>query len=211
MTPVPPVPLASATEAQADHALLRAMQSGDGTAFETLYRKYQAAVYRFALLRSGSADTACDVVQDVFIGLMTGALKFDPLKGGLPGFLIGVARNFLLKRDEAQGRYVSTTRDDGEDAHQDADPAPTPLERVLANEAAEKVRAALAALAPHYRDVAILYEMHDLSYVEIAQVCNIDIGTVRSRLNRARTKLVSMLSLEGGNLNPNPRQQEARS
>ncbi|MBL8520113.1 MAG: RNA polymerase subunit sigma, partial [Betaproteobacteria bacterium] len=58
-------------------------------------------------------------------------------------------------------------------------------------------RAALAALAPHYRDVAILYEMHDLSYVEIAQVCNIDIGTVRSRLNRARTKLVAMLSLDG--------------
>ncbi len=205
------MPLVSATEAQADHALMRAMLSGDGAAFETLYRKYQAAVYRFALLRSGSADTACDIVQDVFMGLMTGALKFDPLKGALPSFLIGVARNFLLKRDEAQGRYVSNTRDDGEEEHADADPSPTPLERLLANETAEKVRAALAALAPHYRDVAILYEMHDLSYVEIAQVCNIDIGTVRSRLNRARTKLVTMLSLDVEDLKMNSQHKEARS
>lgn len=204
------MPLVSSTEAQADHALMRAMLSGDGAAFETLYRKYQAAVYRFALLRSGSADTACDIVQDVFMGLMTGALKFDPLKGGLPGFLIGVARNFLLKRDEAQGRFVSTSREDMDEEFQDADPSPTPLERVLANEAAENVRAALAALAPHYRDVAILYEMHDLSYVEIAQVCNIDIGTVRSRLNRARTKLVAMLMLEKEDSKPmNSQQKEA--
>jgi RNA polymerase sigma-70 factor (ECF subfamily) len=206
------MPLVTATEAQADYALMRAMLAGDGAAFETLYRKYQAAVYRFALLRSGSADTACDIVQDVFMGLMTGGLKFDPLKGALGSFLVGVARNFLLKRDEAQGRFVSNTRDDGEDEHQDADPSPSPLERVLANEAAEKVRAALAALAPHYRDVAILYEMHDLSYVEIAQVCNIDIGTVRSRLNRARAKLVAMLMLEQEeSKQPKSQQREAQS
>ena len=67
------------------------------------------------------------------------------------------------------------------------------LERLLANEAAESVRRALQSLAAHYRDVIILYEMHDLSYVEIAHICNIDIGTVRSRLSRARAKLAELL------------------
>lgn len=191
------MPLVNAIDSTADHALVQALQAGDKTAFEVLYRRHQAPVYRFALLRSGSSDTACDIVQDVFIALLTGALRFDPLKGALSAFLIGVARNHLLKRDEAQGRFVSTTRapDDDRDEDDTPDTLPTPLERLLANETAEAVRSALAALAPHYRDVAILYEMHDLSYVEIAHVCNIDIGTVRSRLARARAKLVAMLSI----------------
>jgi RNA polymerase sigma-70 factor (ECF subfamily) len=65
--------------------------------------------------------------------------------------------------------------------------------RLLANERAERIRMALAKLAPHYRDVVILYEMHDLSYLEIAAICHIDVGTVRSRLSRARSRLAAML------------------
>jgi RNA polymerase sigma-70 factor (ECF subfamily) len=64
---------------------------------------------------------------------------------------------------------------------------------VLADEAAEEVRRALARLAPHYRDAVILYEMHGLSYLEIAAICAIDIGTVRSRLARGRAALARAL------------------
>jgi RNA polymerase sigma-70 factor, ECF subfamily len=64
----------------------------------------------------------------------------------------------------------------------------------LQEETAEGVRRALASLPPHYRDVVILYEMHDLSYVDIAQVCGIDIGTVRSRLSRGRSRLAALLA-----------------
>jgi RNA polymerase sigma-70 factor (ECF subfamily) len=64
---------------------------------------------------------------------------------------------------------------------------------MLGNEQAEQVRRALALLPPHYRDVVILYEMHDLSYLEIAGICQLDIGTVRSRLSRARAALVKRL------------------
>jgi RNA polymerase sigma-70 factor (ECF subfamily) len=206
------VQLTNVSDPNADHALMRAMSNGDAKAFEAIYRRHQAPVYRFALLRSGSPDTAADVVQDVFLALMTGQLRFDPLKGALQNFLIGVARNLLLKRDEANARFVSASAQtaDGEESEESTpDAAPTPLERLLADETAEQVRAALAALAPHYRDVAILYEMHDLSYVEIAQVCNIDIGTVRSRLARARAKLLTLLDLCGAADRIQPR--EARS
>lgn len=208
------MPLTDPTE---DLRLLAKMRRGNNAAFEALYRRHQGPLYRFALLRCGSADTAADVVQEIFLALLSDSLKFDPARGALQGFLFGVARNLLLKRDEARSRYVSTRRDDGAEDQDDllADPAPAPLEKLLASQRAERVRAALQALAPHYRDVVILYEMHDLSYVEIANVCNVDIGTVRSRLSRARARLAVLLEEDAGDdagrrAPPSRIQQEAR-
>lgn len=187
------MPLTDPTE---DLALLTEMRRGNAGAFEALYRRHQAPLYRFALLRCGSPETAADVVQEIFLALLSNTLKFDPTRGVLQGFLFGVARNLVLKREEAQYRFVSTSRADDDDSEPDdglVDPAPQPPQRLLAQQQAETVRQALQQLAPHYRDVVILYEMHDLSYVEIAQVCNIDLGTVRSRLSRGRAKLVELL------------------
>ena len=65
---------------------------------------------------------------------------------------------------------------------------------MLRDEAAEAVRRAVAAIAPHYRDVLILCELSELTYAEAAQVCGIDIGTVRSRLHRARAQLAMRLA-----------------
>jgi len=68
-----------------------------------------------------------------------------------------------------------------------------PLARLLDNETAEEVRRALALLPPHYRDPVILYELHDMSYQEIADICQVDLGTVRSRLSRGRAALAKRL------------------
>jgi RNA polymerase sigma-70 factor (ECF subfamily) len=185
------------TDPSEDLALLIDMRGGNAAAFETLYRRHQAALFRFALLRCGSPDTAADIVQEIFMGLLSNALKFDPARGVLLAFLFGVARNLLLKREAAHPRLASRPTPapgatlDLEDTI--VDPAPPPVQRLLDQERDETVRRALLRLAPHYRDVVILYEMHDRSYVEIAQICNIDIGTVRSRLSRARARLVEML------------------
>ena len=187
------------TDVNLDLDLMRRMRAGERAAMATLYQRHQSALYRFAVLRSGSADTAADIVQDVFMALIEGKLAFDATRGALSSFLFGVARNFMLKLDEAQRRFVTTQRsadaeDDDDWQHDIVDPNPTPLETILADHRAEALRGALAKIAPHYRDVLILYEMHDMSYVEIANICNIDIGTVRSRLSRARAKLLALLS-----------------
>ena len=186
------MPLSDPTQ---DLALLAEMRSGNAAAFEQLYRQHQGPLYRFALLRCGSPAAAADVVQEIFLALLNNTLKFDPSRGVLQGFLFGVARNFLSKQHEANRRYVLNSRShDTDDASDDvADTGVGPLERLLVNEAAESVRVALQKIPPHYRDVLILYEMHDLSYLEIAQICDIDLGTVRSRLSRARAKLLDML------------------
>lgn len=183
--------------ATTDTDLLRAMRNGAADAFAALYRRHQGPLYRFALLRCGSSGSAADVVQETFMGLLTGRFQFDPLRGQLPHFLFGVARNLILKLEEAGRRHVTLVRpdDDGdEDGELDLhDEHACPLQRVLGNEAAEQVRRALALLPPHYRDAVILYEMHELSYAEIADICQVEIGTVRSRLSRARAALAKYL------------------
>ncbi len=172
---------------------MRTAESGAEGAFTQLYRRHQGPLYRFALLRSGSADTAADIVQEVFLGLLTEKIKYDPERGALGSFLFGVARNLLLKRDEREHRYVALPEDADDDAMAPMDPAAGPHEQLFARRDADAVHAALRQIAPHYRDVLILYEMHDLSYVDIARVCGIDIGTVRSRLSRARARLADLL------------------
>ena len=69
-----------------------------------------------------------------------------------------------------------------------------PLARLLCDEVAEQVRRAIALLPPHYRDVVILYELHELSYLEIAEICQVDLGTVRSRLSRGRAAMAKRLA-----------------
>jgi len=182
------------TPTTSDDELLRRMRSADAQAFAALYRRHQGPVYRFALLRCGSGDTAADVVQEAFMGLLTGRLAFDPLRGSLSNFLFGVARLLILKHEEPR-RRESPLPDSDEDELEPALEEACPLTRVLANESAEEVRRALARLAPHYRDALILYEMHGLSYLEIATICAVDIGTVRSRLARGRAALAKALRL----------------
>jgi len=179
-----------------DTELLRQVHAGQADAFTALYRRHQGPLYRYALLRCGSGDAAADIVQEAFMGLLTGRLGYDPLRGQLQHFLFGVARNLALKLDEVRQRHPRLPEppdDDGEPELDTASESAGPLARLLGNEAAEEVRRALSLLPPHYRDPVILYELHDLSYQEIATVCQVDIGTVRSRLARGRAALAKRL------------------
>ena len=183
-------------DVQPELTLLARMKQGDEEAFVALYRLHKDAVYRFALLRTGSAALAADVTQDTFLHLMTRAEQFEAGRGSVGAWLCGVARN--LARRESAGREDAT---DPEHFTQGAMPelvdSFSPAEQLLANETAEQVRVALASIAPHYRDVLVLCDLSDLSYAEAAQVCGIDIGTVRSRLSRARALLADRLSRLG--------------
>jgi len=184
---------------QPELALLARMKQGDASAFVALYRRHRDAVYRLALLYSGSTAIAADATQEAFVHFLTRPGQYDPARGTLAAWLCGVARNMARKH--------SGTREDAhapEDLASDVRPfeehidRDTPLERILRGEAAEQVRRAVAALAPHYRDVLILCELSELSYAEAAQLCGIEIGTVRSRLSRARAQLAQLLAPYSG-------------
>ena len=178
-----------------DLDLLRQTRAGNAAAFQALYRRHQGPLYRFALLRCGAGATAADVVQEVFMGLLTGSLAFDPLRGQLPHFLFGVARKLVLRHEAASQRVDSLPEPDDDDGELDLPSEDAgPLARLLNDELAEQLRRALALLPPHYRDAVILYELHGLSYLDIAAICQVDLGTVRSRLSRGRAALAKRLA-----------------
>ena len=187
-------------EPNQEHQLLRQMRAGDASAFNALYTAHSSHLYKFCCLRMRSPDLAADVVQEAFMVLMSPTCAFDALKGSLAGYLFGVARNLALKQDAAQGRFVALDTDaDGDDSAIEieeslwAQATATPDAMLETTQNTEAVTLALQKIAPHYRDVLILYELHEFSYIEIAHICGIDIGTVRSRLSRGRAQLVKLL------------------
>lgn len=177
-----------------DNELLRLMLAGDEDALAQLYRRRQAAVYRFALQMSGSKPLAEDVTQEVFLFLMREAQVFDPERGALSSFLLGVARNYVLRRLRVD-HLLAPLGDDGEEdgAAFQASTDLCPLDDLTRAETIETVRKAVLSLPPKYREVVVLCELQDVSYVETAEILGCAIGTVRSRLHRARALLLTKL------------------
>ena len=178
----------------ADSELLRSMLAGDEEALALLYRRRQGSVYRFALQMSGSKSIAEDVTQEVFLFLMREGHVFDPTRGSLSAFLLGVARNHVLRRLRVD-QLLTPIGEDGDDeqtslpSHSDL----RPLDDLARAETIELVRKAVLSLPPKYREVVVLCELQDVSYGEAAEVLGCAIGTVRSRLHRARALLLAKL------------------
>ncbi|MES2041315.1 MAG: RNA polymerase sigma factor [Pseudomonadota bacterium] len=176
---------------ETDSSLLTQMRDGDVAAFQRLYQRHQGPIYRYALMRCGQSALAADVVQDVFMGLLSKSYRYDAGLGSLQNFLFGVTRNLLLKQDQAERRHQPLPgfgEEDGEEVLMSETTEPADV--IFHQQMTEHVRQAVAVLRPHYRDVIILYELQELSYAEIAVICGIDIGTVRSRLSRARAAIL---------------------
>ena len=177
-----------------DSELLRSMLAGDEDALALLYRRRQGGIYRFALQMSGSRTIAEDVTQEVFLFLMRDGHLFDPAKGSVSAFLLGVARNHVLRRLRTEHQLAPLGDDPDDDAsllHPSSDICP--LEDLARAETIESVRKAVLSLPSKYREVVVLCELQDISYGETAEILGCAIGTVRSRLHRARALLLTKL------------------
>jgi len=177
-----------------DLDLLRLMIAGDEDAFAELYRRRQGGVYRFVLQMSGSPAIAEDVTQEVFIVLMRTAERYDPERGSLAAYLYGIARNYVLRRLE-QDRVFIPLADQSEEGptHPTLIAEDDPLGDLTRGEMIKALRDSILALPAHYREVVVLCELHEMSYIEAANVVGCAVGTVRSRLHRARALLVERL------------------
>jgi RNA polymerase sigma-70 factor, ECF subfamily len=179
-----------------DDDLLRLMMAGDEAAFTELYRRRQSGVYRFALQMSGSEAVAEDVTQEVFIVLIGEAKNYDSQRGSLAAYLYGIARNHVLRRLERDRLFVPFAdgeQDEGMEIPASLIAEGDPLVDLTRNEMIDTVRGAVLALPAHYREVVVLCELHEMSYIEAAGVIGCAVGTVRSRLHRARAMLVERL------------------
>lgn len=178
-----------ALENSSDDELLRLMRTGDENAFILLYRRCHAGIYRFVLQMCGSPALAEDITQDVFLVLIRGSESFDAARGSLNAFLYGVARNQMLYRLRRERFYVPLEVEQslGECAN------PKPLDELTKTEMVDAVRRAVLSLPERYREVVVLCDLEELSYVESAQILGCAVGTVRSRLHRARALLLEKL------------------
>ena len=184
------------SQQQTDAELLGRMLVGDEEAFTALYRRRQPSVYRFALQMSGSEAVAEDVVQETFMVLMRDASNFDPARGSLAAYLYGIARNHVLRafdRERPLVRFDDETEEGRDTPHENLITRPDPLGDMTRAETVEQLRQAVLALPTHYREVVVLCELHEMSYVEAAGALDCAVGTVRSRLHRARAMLAEKM------------------
>jgi RNA polymerase sigma-70 factor (ECF subfamily) len=179
-----------------DDELLELLRAGDENAFVALYRRRQGAIYRFALRMCGSESVAEDVTQEVFMTLMRGDGRYDPSRGSFSAYLFGIARNQVLRRLE-KDRFLSPIFD-GEEEGDSLTPEnlialTDPLGDLTQKEMIASVRQAVLALPAHYREVVVLCDLHEMSYADASTALGCAVGTVRSRLHRARALLVEKL------------------
>lgn len=190
----------SNTAIPSDHELLRLMAAGDEEAFATLYRRHQGQVYRFALLMSGSPAQADDVTQEVFLALMRSVQRYDASRGPLAAFLYGIARHQVLRclqRERAYNALEEETENSATLTPQGLLALEDPFADLVQSEMIHAVRQAVLALPARYREVIVLCDFQELSYAEAALALDCALGTVSSRLNRARALLADRLRATG--------------
>jgi RNA polymerase sigma-70 factor (ECF subfamily) len=179
--------------AETDDELLLRMRSGDEQAFSALYRRRQAAIYRFALHMSGSAATAEDVIQEVFLALIRDDCGYDPERGTLAGYLFGIARKLVLRQLERRRTDVALDADEDDSALPEMAASADQLAALARKEGIAALRRAVQTLPARYREVVVLCDLEEVDYAEAAFVLGCPVGTVRSRLHRARALLLEKL------------------
>jgi RNA polymerase sigma-70 factor (ECF subfamily) len=171
-----------------DRALLQRVRRGDEQAFARLYARHQSAIYRYALHMCGRA-AADDVVQDTFVALFRQPSNYDASRGPLLNYLFGIARHHVLKHVA-----VESLLDPLDEAVDEEAGHATPLDIVSRSELVAQVRDAIQGLPPAYREAVVLCELQEMDYAAAAAIMQCPIGTVRSRLHRAKAMLMTKLA-----------------
>ena len=181
---------------------LRSALAGDEAAFTALYRRHRGAVYRFVWLLTGSAAQAADITQDVFIELLSGSSGYDPARGSLAAYLCGIARFRAYRTIDTRMQSVDDF-DALVEAHGGIDAPALPSDRLERARSLDLLYDAIRRLPPIFRDVLILVELEEMSYADAAAVAGIELGTVRSRLSRAKARLAQLLNTQIEQAGPN--------
>ena len=179
---------------------IAAARNGDQESFEKLVRLYEKRVFSLTSRMCRNSADAEEAVQEAFLA----AWQALPAFRGDASFatwlyrLVSNACVDILRREGRHQVMAGPSLDDEESSPEPPDKSPSPHALAERAELRRQIEAGLAALPPEYRQVLILREIHQCTYDEIAQICSIDLGTVKSRINRGRKRLRKIL-LESGN------------
>ena len=187
-----------------------AARQGDQSAFEQLVKLYEKRVLALTTRMCKNPADAEEAAQEAFLSAWQG-LPFFRGDASFSTWLYRLASNAcvdLLRREGRRQSAAGPSLNDEEVQLEVPDTAPSPQEQAERSELRQQIEAGLQALTPDHRQVLILREMHQLSYDEISQVLDVDVGTVKSRINRGRKQLRNFL-LRSGNFSPPPASKEA--
>ncbi len=172
-----------------DRVLIERFQAGDRRAFDELVRRHYRRAYNLAYRILGDPDAAADATQTAFIRVYRGLAGYRH-GAAFTTWLHRIVVNVSLDKARRAGREVSLDQQPDEDGQpleaRLASDGPAPDEIAIQRERARTVQRVLLQLAPMHRAVLTMYELQGLSYDEIARILGVPVGTVKSRLNRAR-------------------------
>ena len=199
---------------QTERELVSRARAGDTAAFEQLMLDNQDRVYTLCLRMTGNREDALDLAQETFLNAWRGLSSFQ----GNSSFSTWVYRlasnaciDFLRKRKRRQQGESSHSLDDEEaPLPEPADPRGSPEEELERRELRRAVERGLQALPDHHRQVLVMRELSGMSYQEIGAVLDLDLGTVKSRIARARLALKKFLVQEG-NFSPETPSKQTKS
>jgi len=173
-----------------DELLLAEAGAGDPAAFLQVYERHRDAVFRFAYRLSGSVELAEDITHDTFLGLLKKPENFDPGRASLRTYLFAAVRNLWLNQLRKFGRESAI---DDLPVDQFVAPGREPLRRLMDDELSLKVRDAVSSLPPLQREALVLFDYEGLALSEIASLVGTDVGAVKARLHRARSRIKTAL------------------
>ena len=182
-----------------EQELVRAAQRGSEDAFEELVRQYEKRVYHLALRMCGNQEDAWEISQEAFLSAWRG-LRFFRGESAFSTWIYRLASNAAIDYLRRQGRQRAlegASLDDEATFSEPQDPSPTPHQAAEQGELREHLQAGLLALSAEHRQVLLLRELQGLSYEEIGRELDLDLGTVKSRIARAREKLRKILLASG--------------
>ncbi len=180
-----------------ENELILRCQQGDEAAFEALIHLHEKKIYALCRRMCRDEDDALEAAQDAFLAVWRGIGGYRA-DAAFSTWLYRLAANAcldILRRRRKRDSDVSL--DDEENLLNPVDPAPQPEELTERDETRRAVREALLALPDDYREVLLLRETEQLSYAEIAEVTGLELGTVKSRISRARLALRNYLAADG--------------
>lgn len=175
-----------------DPELIRRAKRGDRDAFGELVRRHQKRVYALCFRMGGSHDAADDLTQEAFIKAFIAIESFDE-NFPFAAWILRIASNNAVNWIKRQKFQVAGEAGDEIIEHQAAARADDPYEKLSEQEIEQRYQAALNALPEEFRTVFVLRMNEELSYEEIAARLRITVGTVMSRLHRARKRMAESL------------------
>ena len=187
-----------------DEFTLRRAQKGDAQAFEKLVTPHEQMLWRVCWHYTHHQEDAADCLQEAMLKAWK-AIKTYRGDCSLSTWLYRIAATVCLDFLRKQKRLPQTESADEmaeDEGFTPVDDSPTPDEAVIRRESADNIRAAIDSLPAEMRTVIILYALQGLGYEEIAAAMQTSVGTVKSRINRARLKIAKFL--QDGNNPPNP-------